>query len=321
MRLEWLEDILAVAETGSFQDAAERRGLTQSAFSRRIRTIEDYVGADLFDRSRKPVHLLGHTEVLRDRIAHLARLSRQIATDLRRGERAAERTLVLSSQHSLTTSLVPRIVRHVGVDAGDLHIRLRTGNLGDCFGQLLSRTADILVVYRRPGGDHPILGTYIDSATLGTERLIPVLAPDSVGSLDASMEAGELAIIAYPADVFFGQILEREVLPQVRILAEPVAKAETALTLASIEMAALGIGVAWVPGSLVQSRISAGELADLSDRLPACDLEITVVRLAGDPDPLQAAIWDRLLAYPVAAARKPDQGHVRSRHLRSPPSA
>jgi DNA-binding transcriptional LysR family regulator len=40
MRLEWLDDILAVAQTGSFSEAAQKRHLTQSAFSRRIRTIE-----------------------------------------------------------------------------------------------------------------------------------------------------------------------------------------------------------------------------------------------------------------------------------------
>lgn len=40
MRLEWPDDILAVAETGSFSEAAERRHLTQSAFSRRIGSIE-----------------------------------------------------------------------------------------------------------------------------------------------------------------------------------------------------------------------------------------------------------------------------------------
>ncbi len=299
MRLEWLEDILAVAETGSFIDAAERRGLTQSAFSRRIRTIEDHVGADLFDRTRKPILLLSHTEMQRDRIAHLTRLLRQLTADLRRGDRAAEKSLVLSSQHSLTASLAPRIIRHVGAALGDLHIHLRTGNLSDCFAQLLSRTADILIVYRRPGGDHPILGTYIDSATIGTERLIPVLAPNGLDRLDASRTAGEVPIIAYPADVFFGQILEREILPQVRIVAEPVAKAETALTLASIEMAALGIGVAWVPESLARDRIVAGRLADLSDRLPSCTLDIDAVRLAGDPGAMQETVWKRLLAGPI----------------------
>ena len=47
MRLEWLEDLLAVAETGSFQEAADRRRLTQSAFSRRIQHIEELPGASV----------------------------------------------------------------------------------------------------------------------------------------------------------------------------------------------------------------------------------------------------------------------------------
>ncbi|MCB2102451.1 MAG: LysR family transcriptional regulator, partial [Rhodobacterales bacterium] len=37
MELSWLEDFVALAETGSFSRAAERRNLTQPAFSRRIR--------------------------------------------------------------------------------------------------------------------------------------------------------------------------------------------------------------------------------------------------------------------------------------------
>ena len=37
MRLEWIEDILAVLDTGSLARAAEKRLLTQSAFTRRVR--------------------------------------------------------------------------------------------------------------------------------------------------------------------------------------------------------------------------------------------------------------------------------------------
>jgi LysR family transcriptional regulator, hypochlorite-specific transcription factor HypT len=39
MRQEWLEDILSIAQTGSFSEAAQRRNPTQSAFSRRIQQI------------------------------------------------------------------------------------------------------------------------------------------------------------------------------------------------------------------------------------------------------------------------------------------
>ena len=73
-------DVLAVAETGSFQEAADRRRLTQSAFSRRIQHIEEQIGVELFDRSRKPVQLLPTTADQRDQIAKLANDLRQLVS-------------------------------------------------------------------------------------------------------------------------------------------------------------------------------------------------------------------------------------------------
>ena len=302
MRLEWLEDILAVAETGSFSEAAERRHLTQSAFSRRIQNIEDLIGAPLFDRTRKPVQLLKHTQAQREQIALLARLLRQLGADLRRGDRMSENTLVISSQHSLTTSLTPSIIKDINFHHSDIFIRLRSANLADCFAQLLSRQADILIVYRLPENEHPILGAYIESRTIGLERLIPVIAPEAVSGLEASRSRGEMPYVAYPTDVFLGQVLESKILPQLRSMIEALPKAETALTLASIEMAIMGIGVAWVPESLARDRIRSGKLANLSDSLPSCSLEVTAVRLIGKPGRAEVAVWDRLLRYQLPGA-------------------
>ena len=64
MRLEWIRDLLAVMEGGSLARAAERRFVTQSAFTRRIRLIEDSLGAELFDRSRKPLEMLASVRAL-----------------------------------------------------------------------------------------------------------------------------------------------------------------------------------------------------------------------------------------------------------------
>ncbi|MEO8243362.1 MAG: LysR family transcriptional regulator [bacterium] len=308
MRLEWLEDILAVAETGSFSEAAERRHLTQSAFSRRIKNIEDQIGAALFDRTRKPVQLLLHTEAQREQIALLARLLRQLGVDLRRGDRMSENRLVISSQHSLTTSITPSIIKDINFHHSDIFIRLRSANLADCFAQLLSRQADILIVYRLPENEHPILGAYIESITIGMERLIPVIAPKIVSDMETIRDFGEVPYIAYPADVFLGQVLESRILPRLRSTIEAAPRAETALTLASIEMATMGIGVAWVPESLARDRIKAGKLADLSASLPSCNLEVTAVRLIGKPGRAEIAIWDRLLRYeyPGVTRQNPD---------------
>src|SRR5690606_31345415 len=51
MELVWLEDFSALAESGNFSRAAELRHVTQPAFSRRIRSLENWVGVDLFVRT------------------------------------------------------------------------------------------------------------------------------------------------------------------------------------------------------------------------------------------------------------------------------
>ena len=297
MRLEWLEDLLAVAETNSFSEAADRRHLTQSAFSRRIQNIEEYVGVELFDRTRKPVQLLDHTEAQREQITRLVEMLRKLATDLRRGDRMSSNRLIISSQHALTTSLTPLIIEELQLHRSDVFIRLRSANLADCFAQLLSRQADIAIVYRLPNEDHPIHGAYIESTTIGREKLVPVIAAHAADRLSASRDFTEVPYIAYPPEVFLGQVMERKILPRMRDLAYPSAKAETALTLAAIEMASTGIAVAWVPETLARDRIESGRLTNLTGVLPDCDLDVTAVRLVGRPGPVEIAVWERLVAF------------------------
>ena len=59
MRLEQLQAFLAVAETGSFQQAARRCGFTQSTISRQIQGLESQVGLPLFHRTAGAKMTLG----------------------------------------------------------------------------------------------------------------------------------------------------------------------------------------------------------------------------------------------------------------------
>ncbi len=294
MRLEWLEDIVAVAETGSFSEAAERRLLTQSAFSRRIHSIESYLGVELFDRSRKPVQLRATTEGQREQIKRLAAELRQLADDLRRGDRLTSNRIVIASQHALTTGLTPSILKGIQTRGENTYVRLRSANLDECFALLLSRQADIALVYRVPGEEHPINADYIETITLCSDRLIPVFSSSAIAELNALFVGGEVPYIAYPREVFLGQVMERLVLPKFRNVTRPVASAETALTLAALEMAAVGVAVAWVPASLARPRIHAGELVDLSRTLPNLALDVTAARLSGSAGATEAHIWQNL---------------------------
>ena len=57
MESKWIEDFLSVAETLNFSRSAKLRNVTQPAFSRRIRALENWLGAELFDRASYPTRL------------------------------------------------------------------------------------------------------------------------------------------------------------------------------------------------------------------------------------------------------------------------
>jgi DNA-binding transcriptional LysR family regulator len=292
MRLEWLEDILAIAQTGSFSGAAERRRLTQSAFSRRVQQIEDYVGVELFDRSHKPVHLSPTTLAQSGQIEQIAVAMRQLIVDLRRGDRIASNRIVIASQHSLTTSLTPSIIQTMQRHDQDVYVRLRSANRDECLGLLLSRQADIAILYRLLDETNEISGDFLETIDIGSDRLIPVFADRSAGS----GPSGHIPYIAYPAEVFMGEVMTRTILPLLDPTVVMSPKAETALTHAALEMAAVGVAVAWVPKSLAQERILNGSLVNLSDTLPSCDLQVKAVRIQGKPGTAEAALWAQLTA-------------------------
>jgi LysR family transcriptional regulator, hypochlorite-specific transcription factor HypT len=293
MRLEWLDDILAVAKTGSFTQAAHQRNLTASAFSRRIQAIEDHLGTTLFDRTRKPVQMHAMVADQRATMERLAADLRQLSGALRRGD--GENRIVLASQHALTTALTPGLVADIHAAHAGVYLRLRSANLDECFGLLLSGQAAVALVYRVAGSTHPINADYIETVQIGADRLIPTCATAQRTQVRTDVASGRLRVIAYPPDVFLGEVVAARVYPRLSPNCQIIAVAETALTLAVYELCAAGLGVAWLPRSLVAGRLADGSLTDLSGDLPDVSLDVTAVRLIAARQPIEDSIWSVLI--------------------------
>ena len=57
MDTNWIEDFLCLADTRSFSRAAGKRHSSQPAFSRRIQSLESWLGIELVDRASSPLGL------------------------------------------------------------------------------------------------------------------------------------------------------------------------------------------------------------------------------------------------------------------------
>lgn len=290
MRLDWLDDVLAVLDAGSLNEAAERRLLTQPAFSRRIKTMEELLGVELVDRRRKPAQPSAALLDQQNRIRELAGELRALVADLKREARQTQNRVVIASQHAITTSTVPAIVKRL-TDTTDVSIRLRSVNRDECNALLLTKQADITLTYRSPN-ERALAGEdYIEVLALGEEDFIPVFATAGANKLTEDFRHGVLPMIAYPSDVFLGSLLNGELLPPIRAQTVIRSVAETALTLAALQLAKAGIGMAWVPKTLAIGDLADGNLTDLSAKFPSAKLDLVASRLVGQKSAVEAFVW------------------------------
>ena len=89
MDTRWLEDFISLAETRSFSKSATQRHVSQPAFSRRIRSLETWLGTDLIDRTSYPTKLTPAGEVFYEQaLEMLAQIN--TARELMRDRRGAE---------------------------------------------------------------------------------------------------------------------------------------------------------------------------------------------------------------------------------------
>ncbi|MDW9433657.1 LysR family transcriptional regulator, partial [Sinorhizobium meliloti] len=70
-RFEALQALVTVVSEGGFSAGAKRLGIAKSAVSRRIRDLEDRLGARLFDRTTRRIQLTDSGRALHERAVAL----------------------------------------------------------------------------------------------------------------------------------------------------------------------------------------------------------------------------------------------------------
>ncbi len=112
MHINELQAFAAVAEHGSFSQAAQALFLTQPAISKRIAKLESRLGEALFDRIGRQVRL---TEAGRALLPHARRILHQLDDGLRAIQQLSSQVsgrLSLATSHHIGLHHLPPILRH-----------------------------------------------------------------------------------------------------------------------------------------------------------------------------------------------------------------
>ncbi|KJH73210.1 LysR family transcriptional regulator [Aliterella atlantica] len=123
MRLEQLQAFLAIAETGSFQQAARKCGVTQSTISRQIQALEADLGLSLFHRNAATTLTLGGERFL-PRVRKICQEWRNATAELSDLIAGKQPELCVAAIHSICSHYLPPILQQFCRDYPEVQLRV-----------------------------------------------------------------------------------------------------------------------------------------------------------------------------------------------------
>ncbi len=289
----WLDDFRALAATGNFSRAAEERHMTQPAFSRRIRALEEWLGADLFDRSTQPAKLTEVGEWFRGVADELIVRVARVPGEARVVAEANAVTLRIAATHALSFTFLPRWLRSLESRTTIGPVQLVSDVLQRCEALMLQSKVQFVLSHAHVQARGVLdADTYL-SVQIGNDQLIPVSLPDEQGKPLhhlAPQSGAVVSVLQYPDESGLGRIVRAVVGQRLDLL--PVRVAFTA-HLASVlrTMALDGRGMAWLPETLVEDDITAGRLVAAAGSDWHIPLEIRLYRDRSPGGRAAEAFW------------------------------
>jgi len=289
MEFSWLEDFLALVDTGNFNRAAEARHLTQPAFSRRIRALEEWIGAPLFDRATHRVTLTPAGDRFRPIAEDLVRRLLQGREEIRQAADTAAASLRFAATHVLSLTFFPVWLRSLEARTRLGPVHLVSDTMRACEQIMRAGEAQFLLCHHHPALPGQLDAGPFKSIRVGHDVLMPVAAPDDEGRARFSLADGAAPHLAYSPESALGRIVAAA---QTEPMPDPVFTSHLATVLRA--MALDGRGIAWLPESLIADDLTRGNLIRAGGRECHAPVEVRLFRAKARQSPAAEEFWAAL---------------------------
>lgn len=276
MDMLWFDDVLALLEERNMTRAAARRNITQPAFSRRIRSFEEWLGIEVLDRKANRIEIspaLATNEAeIRALVARLNELRARITQ-----HDPAVSVVAIAAPHASVYSTFPDMALRARAAFEGIRFRVRAANLNDCVSLFLRGDTNMLLCYEARSIGPMQFGAGVRRGLWGHDYLVPVVG----GALRYTVRGNrdiplDTPAITYPENSYFGEVLSktRRQFGTAEFSANPVC--QTAFSSGAKEMILNGLGVGWLPFSMVHREIEHAELIPLSNQFGQEPLDVAI---------------------------------------------
>lgn len=262
METKWLEDFVSLAETRSFSRSAELRHVTQPAFSRRIQSLEAWLGTALIDRTVYPTTLTPAGKIFYEQAVEMLGMINNTRAILQGNRPAAQGVVDFAVPHTLSLSYMPKWLGQLHQHFTKFKTRLIALNVHDAVMTLVDGGCDLLLCYHQPRQPVQLDTGRYDMMTMGSEMLCPYVRPDVHGHPQFSLPGtaqSPVPFLSYTSNAYIGRMVELIFSDnKQKIFVNKCYENDMA---ESLKMMALeGHGIAFLPASSVQRELEQGLL-------------------------------------------------------------
>jgi DNA-binding transcriptional LysR family regulator len=244
MELQWIDDFLALCQTRNFTRAAEARCTTQSAYSRRVQKLEEWLGAPLFYRESRPVSLTPAGEEFLTRAHRL----REDIFDARRAVLSASSHFKKALRIYTTNTLAANFLSPWLIENKLENYSLIVASIAGCVEAVKRRHADMGLIPHF-GSDDALPGLQVQE--IGEDRLMLVSAPAQKRAVALTSNKLHGSVMVYSPGTTYGMQIAA-MLNKHRIHIQDSPACESASAEALLAQVKAGLGSAWIPEILLR---------------------------------------------------------------------
>lgn len=273
---KWLDDFLSLARTQSFSRSAEERHITQPAFSRRIKALEEAIGCELVDRAKVPVKLTDSGQLFKVTARSLVAQLKDCRSYLQTLKQTGPTVIDFAISHTLSLSFFPRFLQSLDDQLGNTRYRQLIANVDDSVQALKNGVCDFLLAFE----DTSLNSARFQKLSLSTEQLIPVCKANEEGLPLFTLHHSSPDIkpyLGYPKEIYLGRCVERILSTSPKPVELQLA-CESPLADSLRVMAMQGMGIAWVPSFAVEEELKQSFLVQCGDENWCTPLKICLYR-------------------------------------------
>ncbi len=267
MDIKLLEDFVCLATLQNFTAASRQRHVTQSALSRRIKALEEWLGTPLINRDSNGFALTPQGDAFVTEAEAILRRLYNAREAVRALGANGDNEITVAAQNSIAQTFFLSWVKSLETRLESVYVRLISEKLSDCIDLLTQGHVNYMFCYAHPTISLPIDNQKFTYTTVATDVLIPVSAVGDdnqpVFQLPGDV-TDPVPFVAYTHDSLFGKAVD-QLLQDKAHNSYLSRRYENAFSHTLRSMALEGLGFAWLPLSSITTELQDGRLCRAGD--------------------------------------------------------